>query len=69
MIIISTNDDDGNRRASPAELTEQVREGTPDAKVTVLKGPISGIQVDDVAAVRWLMRTYTAAGKRRKETS
>jgi hypothetical protein len=68
MIIISTRDDDGVMRASSAELAEQVREDTPDAKITVLKGPISGIQVDDVAAVRWLMRSYTAAGKPRKET-
>lgn len=68
MIIISTRGDDGTMRASAAELAEQVREDSPDAQITVLKGPISGIQVDDATAVRWLMRTYTAAGKRRKET-
>lgn len=68
MMIISTRDDDGNQRASSAELAEQVREDSPDAKITVLKGPISGLQVDDASAVRWLMRRYTVAGNRRKET-
>jgi hypothetical protein len=68
MMIISTRGDDGTPRASSAELAEQVREDSPDAKITVLKGPISGLQVDDATAVRWLMRRYTVAGNRRKET-
>lgn len=66
MIIISSKGPGGKWRASPAELCEQVLEVQPDAVCRIIKGPISGIEVDEAAAVKWLMRTYTATGKRRK---
>lgn len=67
MVIISSISDDGSHRASPAELCEQVLEVAPEAVCTIVKGPITGIRVDDAVAVKWLMRTYTAAGRRRRE--
>lgn len=64
MIILS-RDDEGNPRGVHA-LIEEVLEVAPDTEVRIVKGPISGIEVPDTAAVAWLMRTYTASGKKRK---
>lgn len=65
-IIILSRDDDGNKRAAPAVLAEEILEDSPDATVRIVKGPITGVEVSDRAAVRWLMRTYTASGNLRK---
>lgn len=66
MVIIESRDEQGRWRGSPAELAEQVLEVAPQAVCTVIRGPITGIQVSDRAGALWLMRTWTATGKRRR---
>lgn len=65
-IIILSRDDEGGHRGAPHELADEILEDSPDEVVRIVKGPISGVKVSDAAAVRWLMRTYTANGNLRK---
>lgn len=64
-VIILSRDDEGRPR-SIGDLVEEVLEVAPDTVARIVKGPISGIEVPETAAVAWLMRTYTASGKKRK---
>lgn len=65
-IVILSRDDDGNARSAPHVLAEEILEDSPGETVRLVKGPLSGVEVSDEAAVRWLMRSYTASGKPRK---
>lgn len=65
MIIILSNREDGSF-TPPEVLAEEILEIAPDTKVNQVRGPISGVKVPEPVAVKWLMRTYTASGNKRK---
>lgn len=65
MIIIMSTREDGTF-VPPEVLAEEILEVAPDTKVNQVRGPISGVKVPEAAAVKWLMRTYTASGNKRK---
>ncbi len=65
-VIITSRDGEGGRRQAPHVLAEEILEDSPDETVRIVKGPISGVEVSDAAAVRWLMCTYTTSGNKRK---
>lgn len=63
-IIIRTNQDDGTY-VSITDLTERVLDAAPEATVRIVKGNVSGVEVDDASAVKYLMTLYTAKGNRK----
>lgn len=63
-IIIQSKQDDGSW-VSITDLTERVLEAAPEATVRMVKGAVSGVEVDDSAAVKYLMTLYTAKGNAR----
>jgi hypothetical protein len=64
-IIIESKQDDGSW-VSITDLTERVLEAAPEATVRKVKGTVSGVEVNDGAAVKYLMTRYTAKGNARK---
>lgn len=64
-IIIKSQQDDGSW-VPATELTERILEAAPEATVRMVKGNVSGVEVDDGAAVKYLMTLYTAKGNARK---
>lgn len=64
VIITPVRDDGGH--VPTTELIDQVLTVAPDAVCRLVKGPIQGVEVDDAAAVRYLMTMYTASGRKRK---
>lgn len=64
-IIIRTNQDDGSF-VSITDLTERVLEAAPEATMRLVKGNVSGVEVDDASAVKYLMTLYTTKGNARK---
>lgn len=66
MSIVILSDRDDGEHIGAAELAERVLEVAPEATVRLVKGSMSGVQVDDAAAVRYLMGIYTASGNKRK---
>lgn len=67
MIIISCRNADGRIVVSQTELAEQVLAACPEAVVKIHKGATAGVEVTEPVAVKWLMRSYTAAGKPRRD--
>lgn len=65
-IIILSKEDDGSPRQDPQALADDILDLAPDETVRFVKGPISGVEVSDKAAVLWLMARYTASGNPRK---
>lgn len=66
MSIVILSDRDDGEHIGAAELAERVLEVAPEATVRMVKGSMRGVEVDDEAAVRYLMTIYTAAGNKRK---
>lgn len=64
MIIIESKQDDGTW-VSITDLTERVLEAAPEATVRMVKGSVSGVEVDDSSAVKYLMTLYTTKGNAR----
>jgi hypothetical protein len=64
-IIIESKQDDGSW-VSITDLTERILEAAPEATVRIVKGNVSGVEVDDSSAVKYLMTLYTAKGNARK---
>lgn len=64
MVIIESRQDDGTH-VPPTELAERILEAAPDTVVRMVKGNVSGVEVDDSAAVKYLMTLYTAKGNAR----
>lgn len=64
-VIIESKQDNGSW-VPATELAERVRGIDPDATIRLVKGSVSGIEVTDGAAVRYLMTRYTAKGNARK---
>jgi hypothetical protein len=63
-IIIESKQDDGTW-VSITDLTERVLEVAPEAVMRIVKGNVSGVEVDDASAVKYLMTLYTAKGNRK----
>lgn len=65
MVIIESKQDDGTW-VSATDLTERILDAAPEATVRLVKGNVSGVEVDDASAVKYLMTLYTAKGTARK---
>jgi hypothetical protein len=63
-IIIMSKQDDGSW-VPATDLAERILEATPDTTIRMVKGNVSGVEVDDAAAVRYLATLYTAKGNAR----
>lgn len=64
-IIIESKQDDGSW-VPAVDLAERIRDIDPDTTIRIVKGNVSGIEVSDGVAVRYLMTRYTAKGNARK---
>lgn len=64
-VIIESRQDNGTW-VPATDLADRIRDIDPDTTIRLVKGNVSGVEVSDGIAVRYLMTLYTAKGNARK---